>query len=128
MEGETKKPKILLIEDDIFMLELLVQELEGAGFEVGVAKTGQEGLEKFEKTAPDLVLLDISLPDERGFETFRKIRRKPGGPETKVIVLSNLSEANDIEEGRRLGAVDYLTKANFSLPEIIEKIRTHLEK
>ncbi|QQG45569.1 MAG: response regulator [Candidatus Sungiibacteriota bacterium] len=122
----TENKKILLIEDDVFMVGLLVHELQEAGFEVVTAKTGVEGIKKFPEVKPDLILLDILLPDQNGFDTLRTIRRQPGGPGTKVIVLSNLAEWSDVEEAKRLGALDYLVKTNFSLEEIVEKIQSAL--
>ena len=116
-------PKILLIEDDAFMVELLTHEFTNAGFEVAVARTGAEGVSRFREASPNIVLLDVLLPDQNGFDTLRKIRREPGGPEMKAMFLSNLSEETDIEEAKRLGAIDYLVKANFALPEIVERVK-----
>lgn len=124
-EGE-KKQKVLLIEDDLFMGDLLIQALQKAGFEVAVAKSGTEGVEKFKEATPDIILLDIILPDQNGFDALRQIRRLPGGVETKVLILSNLTREAQLEEAKRLGVVDYLVKANFSLDEIIARIRTAL--
>ena len=126
MAEEIKKTKILLIEDDAFMSELLTQTLAHADFDIANAKTGGEGVSKFKEWHPDLILLDLILPDQNGFEALRQIRRSPGGPETKVIVLSNLSRDTQGEEASRLGVVDYLVKANFSLDEIIAKIKSVL--
>lgn len=128
MAEDKKLKKILLIEDDVFMVELLAHEFGQEEFELVIAKTGSEGVEKFKSEKPDLILLDILLPDFNGFEALRQIRREPGGPETKVVVLSNIGEANDIEEAKRLGSDDYLIKANASLPEIVERARAVLEK
>ena len=124
MAGTESKIKILLIEDDIFMSDLLTQALTRAGFEVIGAKTGGDGLKIFQETRPRVILLDLLLPDENGFETLRKIRRSEGGADAKVIILSNLSREQNAEEARRLGAADYLVKVNFSLDEIIEKVRS----
>lgn len=124
---ESRKKKILLIEDDVFMVELLVKDFEAAGFEVIAAKTGAEGLESFEKQKPDVILLDIILPDQGGFEILRQIRRTPEGANVKVLVLSNISESPDIEEAKRLGALEYMVKANLTLPEIIEKVQKCLK-
>jgi len=123
MVDPQKKSKILLIEDDIFMSDLLSQALERAGFETLVARTGGEGVAKFQEAKPDLILLDLILPDQNGFEALRQIRRLPGGPETRVLVLSNLAKESNGDEAKRLGAVDYMVKANFSLDEILSKIR-----
>lgn len=126
MAEERKTPKILVVEDDLFMVDLLARELKKSGFEVVVAKTGSEGVKKFREAKPDLILLDIILPDLNGFDALREIRRLPEGPAVKVVILSNLGDDSDKEEGKRLGARDYLVKANFSLPEIVEKVRAVL--
>lgn len=126
MPPETHKQKILLIEDDIFIIELLAKELTRGGFEVLIAKTGAEGKEKFRQGKPDLIVLDILLPDQNGIETLREIRREPEGPKTKVLVLSNIAEGKYVEDAKRLGAEEYMIKANFSLQEITEKIRALL--
>lgn len=126
MSDATSKKRILCVEDDIFMIELLVRELIKAGFEALVAKTGQEALDQFnkERLALNLILLDLLLPDIHGFEVLRTIRRDPQGREIKVVVLSNLSDDKDKEEAKRLGVVEYLVKANNSLPEIIERVKS----
>ena len=126
MPEETKKIKVLVVEDDIFMSDLLQKALDRAGFEAISAKTGGEACARFTETHPDLILLDLLLPDESGFDTLRKIRRMEHGPDTKVIVLSNLARESNAEEARRLGATEYLVKVNFSLDEIMEKIRSVL--
>lgn len=117
------KFKILLVEDDLFMVDLLTKELSAFNYEVEIAKTGVEGVEKFRSFKPDLILLDILLPDQNGLETLRQIRREPEGRQTKAMILSNLGETTDIEEAKRLEVIDYMVKANFSLTEVVEKIR-----
>lgn len=125
---ETKKPIILLIEDDIFMLEILCKDLESRGMEVVVAKTGAEGVKEYEEKKPDLILLDLLLPDQGGFETLRQIRRYPDGPKVKVMILSNIAEGEDMEEAKRLGTLEYMVKANFTPTEIISKVEQALAK
>ena len=123
MAEESGKAKILIVEDDAFMVDLLSKELISIGYQVEVAKTGLEGVDKFFNFKPKLVLLDILLPDQNGFDVLRQIRRNPEGREAKVLILSNLDSQPDLEEAKRLGAVDYLVKANFSLTDIVAKIR-----
>lgn len=123
MEANNKNKKILLIEDDPFLTELLVAELKNAGLAVTLAKTGQEGVAQFQSGAPDLVVLDLMLPDMNGFEALREIRRLPEGREVKVVVLSNVAEGPQIEEAKRLGVAASLLKINFSVAEVVEKIR-----
>lgn len=127
MADAGEKPKVLLVEDDLFMLELLATSLSGAGFALATAKTGAEAIKEFEKEKPDIILLDLLLPDQHGFEVLKQIRSLPGGADVKVIVLSNLSGPDDVHEAKKLGAIDYLVKANFSLPEITEKINHALK-
>lgn len=126
MVADENKLKILLIEDDIFMGDLLTQALHRAGFAVDIAKNGAEGLQKFQESRPAIILLDLLLPDENGFDTLRKIRRCDGGPDAKVVVLSNLSRESNIEEAKRLGVAEYMVKVNFSLDEIIANVRSVL--
>ena len=121
-----KKKIILLIEDDVFMGQLLGQALERAGFALIAAHSGAEGVTKFREAKPDLILLDLILPDQNGFEALRQIRRLPGGVDAKVLVLSNLARESQFEEAKRLGVVDYLVKVNFSLDEVLAKIRETL--
>ena len=127
MPEEPSKAKILIVEDDTFMVDLLSKELASFGYQVEIAKTGLEGVEKFFNFKPKLVLLDILLPDQNGFDVLRQIRRHPEGREVKVLILSNLDSQPDLEESKRLGAAGYLVKANFSLSDIVAKIRGVIE-
>ncbi|MEK7560914.1 MAG: response regulator [Patescibacteria group bacterium] len=124
--AQNNKSKILLVEDDIFMVDLLVEELTRSGFEVVVAGNGAEGIKQFEAARPDLVLLDLLLPDVRGFEVLKKIRSYPDGESVKVIVFSNVAEQQDMAEAEGLGVRHYMVKANYALPEVVDKIRSVL--
>ena len=126
MPDEIKKPKIFVVEDDVFMVELLANELKNAGLETYSFQMGQVAIDKFTELQPDLIVLDLLLPDKNGFEVLREIRRLPNGVHTKVMVLSNMAEDADKEEAKRLGVNEYLVKANYSLPEILAKIQAML--
>lgn len=128
MSQSDKRPTLLLIEDDAATRELLAQEFKSAGIETVVAKDAREGLEKFRETKPDIIVLDIVLPDLNGFEFLRNIRKEPGGAEMKVVILSNVAEHRDVEEAKELGALDYLVKTDFSLPQVVEKVESILRK
>lgn len=123
MPDQTKKPKVLLVEDDVFMIELLGKELKDAGFDIDVADKGSKAIEKFKEAKPDLILLDILLPDLRGLDVLRQIRAVEGGNDVVVMVLSNIADKEEVEEAKKLGVTDYLVKANFSLTEIREKVK-----
>lgn len=126
--AEDKKLKALIVEDDVFMVELLAREFQNSGFETTVATCGSEAVEKFRQAKPDIVILDLLLPDSHGADVLRNIRREEGGPEVKVIVLSNVGDVKDIEEAKRLGVTNYLVKANTALPEVVEKAQAALAR
>lgn len=119
--------KILIIEDDKFLRELIAQKLSKEGFEISEAVDGEKGLTKIKEGGPDLILLDLILPGIDGFEVLSKAKSDPKLSSIPVIILSNLGQKDEIEKGLKLGAVDYLVKAHFTLGEIIEKIKKSLE-
>jgi DNA-binding response OmpR family regulator len=120
-------PKILIIEDDKFLRELIAKKLTEEGFVVEEAMDGEEGLRKSKEVKPNLVLLDLILPGIDGFEVLAKIKQDPETKSIPVIILSNLGQREDIERGIKLGAFDYLVKAHFTPGEIIEKVRNALK-
>ena len=122
------KTKILIIEDDQFLREFLFKKLSEENFEVLAAKEGKEGVELAQKEKPDLILLDLILPEKNGYEVLEDLKKNPLTSEIPVLVLSNLGQKEEIEEAFRKGAKDYLIKAYFSLEEIVSKIRLLLKK
>lgn len=118
--------KILVIEDDKFLRELIAQKLSKQEFEVLEAVDGEKGLKMTKEESPDLILLDLILPGMDGFEVLAKIKEDPKLSSIPVIILSNLGQKDEIERGLNLGAVDYLVKAHFTLGEIIKKIKEAL--
>ena len=119
--------KILIIEDDKFVRELIAQKLTEEGYEALMTVDGEEGMVQIKEKKPDLVLLDLILPGIDGFEVLSKAKTDPELTKIPVIILSNLGQKEDIERGLKLGARDYLVKANFTLSEIIKKIKKILE-
>ncbi len=114
--------KILVVEDDRFLRELITQKLAREGYDVSEAVDGEDGVKKAEEKKPDVILMDLILPGIDGFEAITKIKEKPNFEKTPIIILSNLGQRDDIERGLKLGAVDFLVKAHFTPGEIIEKI------
>jgi len=119
--------KILIIEDDKFLRELMVRKLVNDGYEVIEATNGEEGVRTAKAEKPDLILLDLILPGIDGFESLTRIRKDQEIANIPVIILSNLGQKEDIEKGLRLGATDYLIKAHFAPGEIAEKIASILK-
>ncbi len=118
--------KILLIEDDLSLLKIYSNKLRNSGFDVSVATTGDEGLRKARVEKPDLVLLDLILPGKDGFMVLEELKEMPETKESPVIILSNLGQEADIQKGNELGAAEYLVKADVSLVDLVEKIRSYL--
>jgi DNA-binding response OmpR family regulator len=118
--------KILIVEDDRFLRELIARKLRNEGYEVIEAVEGEEGLKRIKEEKPDLVLLDLILPGIDGFEVLESAKKDSEIASIPVIILSNLGQREEIERGLKLGAIDYLIKAHFTPGEIIEKIKNIL--
>lgn len=118
--------KILVVEDDKFLRELIVQKLLKEGYVTAEAIDGEEGLKKIKEEKPDMVLLDIILPGIDGFEVLKRAKEDEETKDIPVIILSNLGQQEDIDKGVELGAKDYLVKAEFTPGEIVEKVRAIL--
>lgn len=118
--------KILIIEDDKFLRDLLFKKLTKENFSVVIAVDGEEGIKKVQEENADLVLLDLILPRINGFEVLKKAKESPATSEIPVIVISNLGQEEDVKRAIELGAKDYLIKAHFTLDEIVEKIKKYL--
>jgi DNA-binding response OmpR family regulator len=105
-------PKILLIEDDALLIRMYKKKLELDGYNVTTANNGEEGLSKFKKEDPDLVLLDVMMPKMNGFEVLENVKADEQLKKIPVILLTNLgSDDEDIERGLELGAAAYLIKS-----------------
>ena len=120
--------KVLIIEDDKFLRELINRKLQSKNFETVLAIDGETGLDLITKETPDIVLLDLILPGINGFEVLTKVKENEKIKDIPVIILSNLGQKDDIEKGMGIGAADYLVKAHFTPSEIIEKINQILAK
>lgn len=116
---------ILLVDDNPTNLQVLFQTLEGVGCKLLIAKNGEMALTIAGKALPDLILLDIMMPDIDGYEVCRRLKTNPATSGTPVIFLSALGDTGDKVKGLQLGAVDYITKP-FQPDEVIARVNTHL--
>lgn len=114
--------KILIVEDDEFLLSMYSTKFEIEGYEVVMASDGEMGVEKAQKEKPGIILLDIMLPNMDGFDVLRKLKSNSETSSIPVILLTNLSQKQDVEQGLSLGADDYLVKAHFMPSEVVDKI------
>ena len=120
--------KILIVEDDKFLRELISKKLKDEGYQLAQAIDGEEGVVKAKEVSPDLILLDLILPGIDGFEVLSRIKNDSIVSSVPVIILSNLGQKEEIEKGIKLGAIDFLIKAHFTPGEIIEKIKEILKQ
>ncbi|MBN1779247.1 MAG: response regulator [Candidatus Buchananbacteria bacterium] len=120
--GEQNSKKILIVEDDKFLAKMLGRMLESKKLEVLQAGTGKEGVEKAATGQPNLILLDIMLPDTDGFEVLKQVKAKSETKDIPVIIISNLGQPEDVAQGKKLGAIDHLVKSDLSLDEVVEKV------
>lgn len=119
--------KILIIEDDSFLRELLTRKLTEEDYEVIQAVDGEEGLKKIKEKSVALVLLDLILPGIQGYEVLSKIKKDSATSTIPVVIISNLGQKEEIERGLELGAVDFLIKAHFTPDDIINKVKAALK-
>jgi DNA-binding response OmpR family regulator len=119
-------PKVLIIEDDKFLRDLASQKLSKEKLRVISAVDGEQGIAAAERELPDIVLLDILLPGIDGFEVLRRIRANPRLNNTKVAMLSNFGQREDIEKALKVGANQFLVKANYTLDEIVGEVKKML--
>ncbi len=120
------KKKILVIDDDPSVVKMLSLLLETRGYEVEIASSGEEGLNKVSRTT-DLILLDLVLPDQDGFDVCRKLKEGRESKQVPIIILSAKIQSRDIVEGLYLGAEDYLTKP-FEYEELVARMETVMRR
>lgn len=118
--------KILIIEDDVFLGDVLIQKLKTDGYETVLARDGAEGFAKIKEFKPDLVLLDIILPNMNGYEILEGKQKDPDIASIPVIIISNSGQPVEINRALALGVKDYLVKAQFDPEEVLVKVRLQL--
>ena len=117
-----KKKKIVIIEDDSFILKALEIKFKNKDFDILVASDGEAGLEMARREAPDLVLLDLILPKLPGFKVLEELKRGRKTKDILVMILTNLGQQDEEKKGRELGAIDYFVKANISLNVLVKRV------
>jgi signal transduction histidine kinase len=118
--------KVLIVDDDRLNIRILAGILQGEGYALAEADSGEHALELYSQFNPDLVLLDVMLPGIDGFETCRRLKRDFGSKSAPVIFITAKSDSDAVVEGLGAGGVDYLPKP-FKPKEVVARIRTHLQ-
>lgn len=120
--------KIVIIEDDLTIAEMYRMKFESEGFDISIAANGLSGLQVIAKNQPDLVLLDLTLPDIGGDEVLEKMRAIPTALATPVIILTNIDDQSAPKRLAKWDIADYVVKANFTPREVVAKVKNVLDK
>lgn len=115
--------KILFVEDEESLQKIVKETLEKSGYGVFSAVDGENGLTIAKKEKPDLILLDLILPQKDGFEVLKALKEDNTTADIPIIVLTNLEGSADIEKALSLGARTYLVKSNYSLDDVLLKVK-----
>jgi DNA-binding response OmpR family regulator len=118
--------KVLIVEDEEALRKVLQEKIQDSGFEAYAAKDGDEGWNMAKSKNPDIILLDLVLPKRSGFDVLGMLKQDPELKDIPVIVLSNLSEDENLKKALAMGAEDYFVKVQHPINEIVEKIKDRL--
>ncbi len=119
--------QILIIEDEDLLSNLLQKKLSALGYGVRIAKSEIQGLEMIEEQKPDLLLIDISMPQGNGFRVIRKIKRSDDLRDISIIVISNSGRQEEINTAKSLGINEWIVKTEFDLEQVLLKVRNQLK-
>ena len=114
--------KILLVEDDPLLIDIYATKFKEKGFDVDTVSGGKNVMETVKSKKPDVVILDIVLPHQDGWEILRQIKEDKDTKDTKIVVLSNLGQKEEVEKGLKLGAAQYLIKAHYTPSQVVGEI------
>lgn len=121
-----KGTKVLLVEDDKMILDMYTLKFFQEGYKVVQAENGKDGIDVAKKEKPDVILLDIILPQMDGFAVLKKLKSDGVTKTIPVVLLTNLGQDGDVKKGLELGAIDYLIKANYTPTQVVEKVKSLL--
>lgn len=119
----TRQKKILIVEDEKNMRDSLQEAFEEGDFEVLTEEDGENVVEIVKEEEPDIILLDIILPKKDGFEVLSELKADIDTKSVPVVLSTNLSDPSDIQKALDYGATTYLVKSNYSLEDIVKKVR-----
>ena len=120
--------KILLVEDEELLINLLQRKLAEAGYSVFLARNGEDGLKLMRQNPPDIVLLDIIMPKMGGFEVLEEMAKDESLKKIPVIIISNSGQPVEIDRAKRFGVKDWLIKTEFDPEEVLEKVIAQIGK
>ena len=118
--------KILVVEDDKILLNMYRVKFTHGGHEVQIAENGEDGLKLMKSFHPDLVLMDLMMPIMDGFTALKRAKADDEIKNIPIIILTNLSQVEDVQQTLKIGAADYIIKSNLTPAQVLEKIKPHL--
>ncbi|HBK34545.1 MAG: Two-component response regulator [Candidatus Uhrbacteria bacterium GW2011_GWE2_40_58] len=122
----SEEQTILIAEDDHFLSNIYQTKLKKEGFQVLIAKDGEEALSLIQEKKPSVVLLDIMMSKLDGFGVLEEMQKDKDLKKIPVIIMSNLGQDSDVQKGKELGAKDYIIKSDTTLVSVVETIRKYL--
>jgi DNA-binding response OmpR family regulator len=123
-----QKTKVAIIEDDMAIVQMYRMKFEHEGYEVATAADGAGGLQLIEDFEPDIILLDLMMPNMNGLEMLAKLRNQPSGHQAKIVVLTNMGDTETATRVYKMAADDYIVKAEMTPKQVAERVKTLLEK
>lgn len=123
---EDKQKIILIVEDEAALRGALSDKFTRAGFAVLEAGNGEEGLEVAKREHPDIILLDVMMPIMSGMAMFKQLREDTWGKSAKVIMLTNLNDAENIAGAMEKGSYDYFIKSDWKIEDLVTKVKESL--
>ena len=120
--------KILVVEDEEIMIDLLQRKLTREGYEVFISRDGEEGLKVMREVKPNLILLDIVMPKKGGFEVMEEMNKDKELKRIPVVIISNSGQPVELDKAQELGAKDWLIKTQFDPQEVVDKVVKQIGK
>lgn len=122
------KTKVAIIEDDMAIVQMYRTKFETEGYDVATAEDGATGLELIESFQPDIILLDLMMPNMNGLDMLSRLRSQPNGRDAKVVVLTNMGDTETATKVYKMAADDYIVKAEMTPKQVAERVKTLLAK
>lgn len=118
-----EQKKILIVEDDRYISKMYQLKLSLEGYEVEVAENGRQGVDKVKEFMPDIMLLDLLMPELDGFEVLKIVKGDEATKNIPVLIMSNLGQEDHIQKGMGMGAVGYIVKSQYTPSKVVETIK-----
>ena len=123
-----KKVKVAIIEDDMAIVQMYRTKFETEGYDVATAPDGASGLDLIEKFGPDIILLDLMMPNMNGLDMLKQLRSQASGRDAKVVVLTNMGDTETATKVYKMAADDYIVKAEMTPKQVAERVKELLAK